>query len=882
MQHPSQDARNTIDAPTDGQSWRRGFAAKVMLATSALSLAVILITSAFSYNALRGMSLKVANQALEGHARTLRHDLESRIGSLGANLRELSANALIANALADDLGREVYLRDFINGFTTSEGFQLTVVMTNFQGKPLAANRSGATLLLPTDWVAGIVDRSAGAGYVDVVDGVPYLMLAEPIIYRNTGTAEGALVFQVNLQEWSEFAAIKRIFDEAPWLSSLNLQSVNAETPNAPQNLDTPDANAVNLPQVDLALTLPQNISGAPLIVHLTAKNDFVQKPLDELLTNVAVMSGAIFMIAILISFFLARALTHKLKRLRNEASQISRIKIQDISFTADGHDEVDDLAIAFSTLVDELKQAYHQLEDESQREIELRERRFQSIINNSAEGIITLSRLGIIETFNPSAQRIFGYAENEVIGQNISMLMPEQDRTSHDGYLRDSNLHAPRIINRARDLSGLRKDGTTFPLELNVSPMELDGEQKFIGIMRDISDRKEFEDRLNAARIEAEQANLAKSQFLSSMSHELRTPLNAILGFGQILEMDAKRSLNKSQTDAVTHILKGGRHLLELIDQVLNLAKIESGNLSVSIESIDVTPHLTDALTMAKAMADKRNIHIERDIPEKGTVFVHADSTRLHQIFLNLLSNAIKYNVEGGTISLSCKAQGDVCRFEVKDTGPGIAQELHDQVFVPFNRLGAESGEIEGTGIGLTITRELINLMGGTIGFTSAAGTGALFWFELPRASNDEGLRRLKLAREGSDIIDSGSHVQSTQKILYVEDNPANLQLMEMIISRHGNLELISAHNAEIGLALAESEHPDLILMDIHLPGMSGIDAIRVLRKNPIISSIPIIAVSANAMPKDIQYALDAGFDDYLTKPINIPAALKAISDALR
>jgi len=839
-------------------------------------LVVILITAAFSYNALREMSLNVANQALEGHAQTFRHDMETRVSSLVENLKELSSNAIIATALTDDLGRDVYLRDFIAGLSASEGFSITVVMTNFQGKIIAANRSGENLMLPVSWVAEIVEQAKGGGRIVLSDNVPYLVLAEPVIFRNTGTAEGALVFQVNLREWLEFDGIRRILSIEPWLSSLDL-----ETESEIANFVSHYAHRNDVPITHAALSFPSSIVGEPLVIHLAAKDSFIQDPLDELLANVAAMSGAIFVIALLGSFFLSKTQTRKLIRLRQEAGQLPKAKTQNITFTSENRDEVDDLAVAFSVLVDELQQAYRQLEDESQRELEQRELRFQSIINNSAEGIITLSRKGIIETFNPSAEAIFGYAETEVIGKNISMLMPQEERAAHDEYLEHSKLHAPRIINRARDLFGLRKNGMKFPLELNVSPMELDGERKFIGIMRDISERKEFEDRINAARVEAEQANLAKSQFLSSMSHELRTPLNAVMGFGQLLELDHEHPLSETQRKSVTQILKGGKHLLELIDQVLNLAKIESGKMTLSVETVDVTTQLLDALAMARTMADKRHIHIEYDIPAEGTTFVRADVTRLHQILLNLLSNGTKYNYDGGTLSLRCKVKGDMCRFEVKDNGPGIPAHMQDKVFSPFNRLGAEGSTIEGTGIGLTITRELVQLMHGVIGFESKPDNGALFWFELPLASEKQIKQSVKRTTESVKPITRDMALKVDRKVLYIEDNPSNLQLMEMILDHHDHLKLLTAQNAEVGIALAQAELPALILMDIQLPGMNGIDAMHALRLNPKTASIPVIAVSANAMTKDIQHARDVGFDGYLTKPLDIPATIKAIEDAI-
>ncbi|MCR4378193.1 MAG: PAS domain S-box protein [Rhodospirillales bacterium] len=868
--------RQSVTANRQGRAWWQSFSAKMMLSTSALLLVIIFITSAFSYNALRDMSLKVTNQALEGHAQTFRHDLETRVYALVENLKELSSNAIIANALTDDLGRDVYLRDFVAGLSASEGFAITVAMTNFQGKVIATNRPGENLMLPMSWAAGIVERAKGDGRIILSNGAPYLVIAEPVIFRNTETAEGALIFQVNLREWLEFERIKSIFSIEPWLSSLNLETVSEIA-----SFVTLNAHRKDIPITHAALSFPPSIVGEPLVVHLAAQESFIQDPLDELLGNVAAMSGAIFIIALLGSFWLSKTQTRKLTRLRQEAGELSKAKVQKISFTSDNRDEVDDLAVAFSILVEELQQAYRQLEDESQREIQQRELRFQSIINNSAEGIITLSREGLIETFNPSAEAIFGYAETEVVGKNISMLMPQEERAAHDEYLHHSKLHAPRIINRARDLFGLRKNGARFPLELNVSPMELNGEQKFIGIMRDISERKEFENRINAARVEAEQANLAKSQFLSSMSHELRTPLNAVMGFGQLLELDHDHPLTEAQKKSVSQILKGGKHLLELIDQVLNLAKIESGKMTLSMETVDVTTQLMDAVAMARTMADKRNIHIEYDIPEEGTTFVRADVTRLHQVLLNLLSNATKYNYEGGAISLKCKVKGDVCRFEVKDNGPGIPAHMHDKVFAPFNRLGAEGSTVEGTGIGLTITKELVLLMHGEIGFVSEQGDGAMFWFELPLASEKQMRQSVKLTIESIKTMAHDPALMADRKVLYIEDNPSNLQLMEMILEHHAHLTLLTAQNAELGIAMAKAELPALILMDIQLPGMNGIDAMRALRLNPKTAAIPVIAISANAMTKDIQYARDMGFDGYLTKPLDIPTTLGAIEDAL-
>ena len=859
------------------RGWWQGVAARSMISTSALVLVVILATAVVSYNALRDMSVRVANQALEGQAIVLRNDLERRMDSLAISLAELSANPLIANALADDLGREVYLRDFIAGVSSAEGFKVTVVMTDFRGKLLASNRRDAVIHQPITWLASVVDAAEGAGRIVTVDGVPFLILVEPIIFRNTGTAEGALIFQVRLQDWLTFNVVNRAFDESPWLASLAIDALEHDTHEA---IVSRGEERLDAPNVRLAPTMPNNVGGQAIGLHLTAKPVLVQEPLDALLKNVASMSGAIFILSLLGSFFLSRSQTRKLARLRGEAGLIRQFNVHDVSFTSSGRDEVDDLADTFTALVDELQGAYRQLEVHSQQEIERRDRDYQAIINNSAEGIITLSSAGIIETFNPSAERIFGHMADAMVGQNVSVLMPKGERTAHDKYLQNSKLYAPRIINRSRDLMGLRKDGSIFPLELNVSGMDVDGTQKYIGILRDISERKEFESRINAARVEAEQANLAKSQFLSSMSHELRTPLNGILGFSQILQMGVGGTLNDSQAESVGHILKSGEHLLGLIEQVLNLAKIESGNLTVSIDSIDVAPLMGHMIAMAEALAEKREITVKYDFPSDEEVFVRADNTRLQQVLLNLLSNAIKYNHQGGDVQVSCYGNGDVFRFEVKDTGPGIAIDKFDEVFSPFNRLGQESGEVEGTGIGLTITRELVKLMDGDIGFDSILGEGSKFWVDIPLVTGQD-TQRLAVERAQGESLVSNTAPADRYKLLYVEDNPANIQLMEMVIKRNERVDMVTANSAEIGLTMAEAEVPTMILMDINLPGMSGLEAMKELKSNPATSAIPVIAVSANAMDHDVKSALASGFDHYLTKPLDIQKALKLISELL-
>jgi len=396
---------------------------------------------------------------------------------------------------------------------------------------------------------------------------------------------------------------------------------------------------------------------------------------------------------------------------------------------------------------------------------------------------------------------------------------------------------------------------------------------------------------LELAIEEARAANLAKSAFLSSMSHELRTPLNAILGFAQILSSNAMPTTPEQKMEFSNHILKSGRHLLTLINEILDLAKVEAGALTLSMEAVGLGEVLAECRTMIEPLASTRGIRVLFPDGCLG-VQLRADRTRLKQVLLNLLSNAVKYNREGGAVVLDCLDAGPRrLRLSVRDTGMGLESSQVAALFQPFNRLGQEGGTQEGTGIGLVVTRRLVELMGGEIGVTSSPGVGSVFWIELgmegapPIAAGVPALPQAHVpqsaapaAGEAGADADSGGE---PRLVLYIEDNPANLKLVQEIVRFRPDLRLLSAPDGHAGLALARSQHPEVILMDLNLPGMSGFEVLAQLRRDPATSAIPAIALTANAMPRDVERGLAAGFDRYLTKPIDIDKFNEAIDGVL-
>jgi PAS domain S-box-containing protein len=502
---------------------------------------------------------------------------------------------------------------------------------------------------------------------------------------------------------------------------------------------------------------------------------------------------------------------------------------------------------------------------------------FNHIIENVADAVITIDSVGSIGSFNPAAEKLFGYSFAEIIGCNIKQLMPEPYRSEHDQYLaRHMAGQSAGIIGKQVELTGQRKDGSIFPLELTVTAMEIDKNQHFVGILRDISERKLYEQAIIAARDEAELANNAKSEFLSSMSHELRTPMNAILGFGQLLEIDD--GLNEDQADCVDEMLKAGRHLLELINEVLDLSKIESGNINFSLEPLSCAEVISECLALVKPIAQMQGITINDET--NGSYLMRADRIRLKQVLLNLLSNAIKYNRPQGKVSVRIIAQQGFVRLTVSDTGYGISAARRQELFQPFSRLGAEETDIEGTGIGLTISRRLVEMMGGSIGMDSEEGRGSRFWIELPEVASGQGVPDNDLMQQATTATVAPG-AENLYTVLYIEDNPANIRLVSQVLGKNPQLRLITAHTPELGLALASARHPELILLDINLPGMDGYQVLSVLRSLGSTKNTPVLAISANATERDIERGLAAGFEEYITKPIDIRHFLETVERLL-
>lgn len=514
--------------------------------------------------------------------------------------------------------------------------------------------------------------------------------------------------------------------------------------------------------------------------------------------------------------------------------------------------------------------------------------RLHSLLDNTIDSVITINHLGIIENYNKASIQLYGYQPEEVIGQNITMLMPDSYRDRHKlGMARFLSTEQSRFLGKPVELEAQHKNGKIFPIELTIGNFRWQGQYLFTGIARDISQHKAEQQALIEAKREAEHANQAKSEFLSTMSHELRTPLNGILGFAQLLLNDREQPLSPQQSQHIQQIIHSGNHLLTLINDVLELSETEAGNMRISYDRITISSIFEACLPMLQTLARQYDVLVELADYEDCTIV--ADFTKLKQVFINLVSNAIKYNQTGGKVFISTQIQmhNKTMKLTVSDTGQGIPVEKQQHVFTAFERLGQEYADIEGSGVGLNISQRLIKAMNGHIDFASTEGQGSQFWIELPLSTTQASVTSASSQAlppvENTPLLErrSKSRVsKQSRKVLYIEDNPADIRLMEAFFSRYEQLELHCCDNAEAGLSLLKTMTPDLILMDFNLPGMNGIQLCQIMQENQDLKTIPVIALTAKTRQQNTDIS-EGLFKAYITKPVDFSLLSKTLQSYL-
>jgi PAS domain S-box-containing protein len=508
----------------------------------------------------------------------------------------------------------------------------------------------------------------------------------------------------------------------------------------------------------------------------------------------------------------------------------------------------------------------------SMEEAKESEARYQAIFTGVPSGIFRCSSDGEIIESNPALVRIFGYDSAEELKAHVPDL----------GSIYVDPADRARFIREVTDRGSVQdfetqirqRDRKVIDVSMNVSAVRDESGQvvAFEGTLIDITERIQAVADARRARGEADLSNQAKSVFLSRMSHELRTPLNSVIGFAQLLEL---RDLGPQDQESVRHILKGGRHLLDLINEVLDIARVEAGRLSLSLEPVEVFGAIAETVDLIQPIARSRSVSVTFNPDPGNNLYVLADRQRVKQILLNLLSNGIKYNHSGGAMGILARIAGDMVSVDVADTGPGIGADLLDRLFTPFERLGADMGDEQGTGLGLALSKHLAEAMGGSIVVDSTLGSGSTFSLCLSHVE-------APTAEEARALVPRNSpHPIGAKTVIYIEDNLANLTLVRQILELRPEVTIESAMQGRVGLLLARDLAPDLILLDVNLPDMQGGDVLRELKLDPLTAGIPVLMVSADASPGQIDRLLSAGAIGYLTKPLNVVEFLETIDSVL-
>ncbi|MBT3921414.1 MAG: response regulator [Nitrospina sp.] len=527
------------------------------------------------------------------------------------------------------------------------------------------------------------------------------------------------------------------------------------------------------------------------------------------------------------------------------------------------------------------------------------------LLNHIPEGIFIIKQDGCVLVWNRCLENWSGIKGKKIIGEKITQFFPHFGEPPYPDRLENIFQNGPPVIFSSQlhkhvipcplqdgSLRILHTIVTSYKAPEEVTPYALFTIQDVTNqtfqireynslhkkLKEEIQQRKEAENKILKAKQEAEKANRAKSTFLSQMSHEFRTPLNSILGFTQLLQRDFKSPLNSQQSKNLERVAAAGKHLLGLINEVLDLATIEAGKTNFTPEPVHIQAVLQEVVSLSQPSTKTNKIFLNIEGTQQSDIFIEADYLRIRQVFFNLISNAIKFNKPQGSVYVRFANTGNgKIRIYVEDTGVGISEEDLPRLFNPFERFGTGSTFVEGTGIGLTICRNLVESMGGQIKVVSALGKGSTFTLEFPVLNNQRG----EVPAKGLSVAPGKELSLKEKRILYIEDIDTNIELVRQILLDRPNYQLIHSLSASRGIEIALNETPDLILMDINMPEMDGLTAFNKLAEKPETKSIPVIAVSADAMGTDIEKALNIGFRSYITKPINVDKFLETIDSLL-
>ena len=584
---------------------------------------------------------------------------------------------------------------------------------------------------------------------------------------------------------------------------------------------------------------------------------------SQLLKLYGSLFGLVLLASLVVAFVLSgqflRFVTDPILRLADTAKTVADHHDYSVRAVKVCNDEVGVLTEAFNQMLIQIE-----AQDSAVRKAE---EKYRLIFENAIEGMFQTTPSGKCLSVNPAFARMLGYDSPEQLIANVSDIARKLfvDPARRDELKR---LMETQGFVELFEYEAYRKDGTRIWLSENARAVrDASGAILYYeGTVQDVTQRKRVE--------EIEQASKAKTEFLSRVSHELRTPLNAILGFGQLLD---RQNPTETQRARIGHILSAGKHLLGLINEVLDISRIEAGKLQLSLEPVCVADALEETLDLLRPLAAERKIEISADTEMDAGVYVMADRQRFKQVLLNLLTNGVKYTPQFGRVTASYRAEGDNIRVTVSDTGPGIPADKRERLFMPFERLGAEHSNVEGTGLGLALSQRLMQAMGGSIGVDPSAGRGSKFWLELPRTNPPLPKRGL---RKKADETRAANAIAAKRKVLYIEDNLSNLTLIEELLREEPAIELLTAMQGRVGLELARQHSLDLILLDLHLPDIDGREVLSQLKALEATREVPVVVISADATASQIDRLMSAGATTYLTKPLDVTEFFRVVDKA--